>query len=69
MKNDEVIYLLLGGLILYILTQQNTGASAAQNQINATNLNATNTVANTNALANAATNVASDIANIGNAWS
>jgi hypothetical protein len=64
MKQNEILLLVGGGLLLYLLSKNSTGVQAAQNAINASNLTAANTIANTNALANAATGIGNDIGDI-----
>lgn len=61
-KKDNDVILIVGGIgLLYLLWQSSQGANAAQVAINTANLNAQNTVANTNAIAGAAGSIANDI--------
>jgi hypothetical protein len=68
MKNDEMI-LVLGAAVLLYLIINNQGVSAAQAQINATNLTAGTNVANANLIANSATSIGNDISAITGAFS
>jgi hypothetical protein len=67
MKNDE-IWLLVGGAVLLYLIVNNQGVSAAQAQINATNLTAATNVNNANLIANSALSIGNDISAIGGAF-
>jgi len=60
--------MLAGGLGLLYLLVQSKGASAAAASIASTNLNAANTVANTNLVANSAGSIANDLSNIVAVW-
>lgn len=64
MKDKEILLLVGGGLLLYLLSRNATGVSAAQNTINASNLTAANNVANANAIANAAGSIGNDISSV-----
>ena len=66
--NDET-WLLVGGAILLYLIVNNQGVSAAQAQINATNLTAATNVNNANLIANSALSIGNDISAIGGAFS
>jgi hypothetical protein len=63
-KDDTTLLLIGGGIVLYLLYQNSQGVSAAQAQINATNLTAANQVANVNAIAGAGASIANDIGDI-----
>jgi hypothetical protein len=64
MKQNEILLLVGGGLLLYLLSRNSAGVQAAQNAINASNLTAANTVANTNLIASAASGISNDIGDI-----
>jgi hypothetical protein len=64
MKNNDLLYIVGGLGLLYLLYQSSVGASAASVAINTANLNAQNTVANTNAIASAAGSIGNDIGDI-----
>lgn len=69
MQNDESMWLLIGGAVLLYLIVNNQGVSAAQAQINATNLTAATNVNNANLIANSALSIGNDISAIGSAFS
>ena len=66
--NDEMVLLIGGALLLYLIVN-NQGVSAAQAQINATNLTAGTNVANANLIGNSAINIGNDISAITGAFS
>lgn len=68
MKQDESLYLLIGGAFLLYLIVNNQGTSAAQAQIAQTNLTAGTNVANAQLIANAAQTVGNDLAFLGSTW-
>lgn len=64
MKQNDML-LLIGGLgLLYFISKNATGVSAAQAAINSSNLTAMNTAANANAIANAAGSIGGDISSV-----
>lgn len=67
MKNQEM-WLLAGGAVLLYLIVNNQGVSAAQAQINATNLTARTDAANAALIGNSALSIGNDIAAIGGAF-
>ncbi len=64
MKNNDLLYLGLGALVLYLLAKNAFDQSAAQQAINTTNLNAAGTIANVNTAANAANLIGGDLSNV-----
>jgi hypothetical protein len=66
--NDNML-LLLGGAVLLYLIVNNQGVSAAQAQINATNLTAATNVNNANLIGNSAISIGNDISAISGAFS
>jgi hypothetical protein len=68
MQNDEM-WLLVGGALLLYLIVNNQGVSAAQAQINATNLTAATNVNNANLIGNSAISIGNDISAITGAFS
>lgn len=63
MKSDEAILLIGAAVVLYLIVN-NQGVSAAQAQINATNLQANTNVANANLIANSAMTVGNDLSTL-----
>lgn len=61
MKNDEMLWVVGGGLVLWYLITQSSGQQAAAAQIAATNLQAGTNVTNAGLIANAATSVGNDL--------
>lgn len=68
MKNDDMVLVIGAAVLLYII-MNNQGASAAQAQINATNLTANTNVANANAIAGSAVAISNDLSNLIGSWS
>jgi hypothetical protein len=64
---DEMV-LVVGGAVLLYLIVNNQGVSAAQAQINATNLQAKTDAANASLIGNTALTLGNDITAIGAAW-
>jgi hypothetical protein len=64
MKQNDMLLLIGGAVVLYLLAKNSTGLSAAQAAINSANLTAMNTVANTNAIASGVTGISNDIGDI-----
>jgi hypothetical protein len=64
MKQNEVLLLVGGAFVLYLLSRNSSGVQAAQNAINASNLTASNTMQNTALIANAASGISNDIGDI-----
>lgn len=65
MKDNDELLLVIGAAVVLYLIVNNQGASAAQAQINQTNLTAANNVNNASLIANAATNIGNDLQSIG----
>lgn len=66
MKDEAV--LLIGAAVVLYLIMNNQGVSAAQAQINATNLNASTNVNNANLIASSALSIGNDISAIAGAF-
>lgn len=67
-KNDELVLVIGAAVVLYLIIN-NQGVSAAQAQINSTNLTANANVANAQSLAAGGTAIATDLSNLIGAWS
>jgi hypothetical protein len=64
---DDMVWVIGGAVLLYLIVN-NQGVSAAQAQINQTNLQARTDAANASLIGNTAMALGNDIAAIGGAW-
>lgn len=62
--NERTMLLIAGGFIFYLLIRNSQGAAALQAQMQASNLQTNNTVANANLVSTAAQSLAQDFSNI-----
>lgn len=64
MKQNEMLLLVGGAFLLYLISRNSAGVQATQNALNANNLSTANTIANTNAIATGAMGIANDLGDI-----